>query len=595
MTRVLIFSPYALWGIHTIYEETIAKACAVRGAAIEYLLCDGLLPECDQHWDSKSNAPRPFDLCQRCQKQSTANINRLGFSHKWLGQFIGDQDRSEIFTWAQELSPADLRSAVWRESRVGEWVLSSVISYFRQYPPDFKNWHVINVYRGFIFSGAIVATALERYLAENEIDSAILFNGRQSITRVAFEVFRRHEIRVLTHERAEYLKGHVNVRSNAHCMNPDSFKAYWNDWAQIPLKSESLNATLQWLIQRRYGANLAWIPFNKSFAGDRGIRERLGLSASKRLWVLFTSSTDEVAGDPVLQGPYQSQAEWVRDVIQWVRLRNDIDLVIKVHPNLGGNVYIGKATDEVRVYQEMIAELPANVRIVMPDDVVNAYSLADEAEVGLTFGSTIGLEMAMLGKQVLLASRAIYESCSSILVVKNRQSLPSMLEKCLHASTNTASQREAFRLAYYYIFEYELPFPAISVKDIYDADVNYRVPDDIEAGKDKSLDHICNFVINGSSLHDSPSLDDLQRTSVEEDAFFKELARGPEYLVNAKYERWIRLKSFGQKLRGHLRDLPFGVGEVLISIGRRSWYWWLTSLEREALAAPAPERRDRPN
>ena len=36
---------------------------------------------------------------------------------------------------------------------------------------------------------------------------------------------------------------------------------------------------------------------------------------------------------------------------------------------------------------------------------MNAYSLAEEADVGLTFGSTIGLEMAMLGKPVLLASR----------------------------------------------------------------------------------------------------------------------------------------------------------------------------------------------
>ena len=67
MTRILIFSPYALWRFHTIYEETIARACRAQGGAVEYLLCDGLLPECDQHWDSKANSPRPFDLCQRCQ------------------------------------------------------------------------------------------------------------------------------------------------------------------------------------------------------------------------------------------------------------------------------------------------------------------------------------------------------------------------------------------------------------------------------------------------------------------------------------------------------------------------------------------------
>ncbi len=32
----------------------------------------------------------------------------------------------------------------------------------------------------------------------------------------------------------------------------------------MPLNRESLDATLKWLIQRRYGANLAWIPFNNA-------------------------------------------------------------------------------------------------------------------------------------------------------------------------------------------------------------------------------------------------------------------------------------------------------------------------------------------
>ena len=105
-----------------------------------------------------------------------------------------------------------------------------------------------------------------------------------------------------------------------------------------------------------------------------------------------------------------------------------------MHPNLGGNRYIGKAVDELRIYQEMKAALPANVRIVLPEDSVNAYSLAEEADVGLTFGSTIGLEMAMLGKPVLLASRALYEYGSQILTVRSKESLPGMLERCLQAS-----------------------------------------------------------------------------------------------------------------------------------------------------------------
>lgn len=585
MTRILVFSPYALWQFHTVYEGTIAKACQVRGATVEYLLCDGL-PECDQHWDSKTSAPRPFDLCQRCQAAAKVSLDNLDFPYRWLGDFVRTAEKAAAFAWAQSLPPAELRQASFNGAPIGEWVLSSVISYFRKYPPDLSNWHVVNVYRGFLFSAAIVATGLWNYLEANAIDSALLFNGRQSIARVALEIFQQRGIRVLTHERAEYQRGHLNVKPNAHCMSPEPFKAFWSMWSQVPLKRESLDAALKWLIQRRYGANLAWIPFSTSSSRDSSLRTRMNLSQGKRLWALFTSSTDEVAGDPIMQGPYRSQADWVHDVVQWVALRDDIELIIKVHPNLGGNRYIGKAVDELRIYEEMKSVLPANVRIVQPEDSVSAYSLAEEADVGLTFGSTIGLEMAMLGKPVLLASRALYEHGSRILTVRSRESLPGMLERCLHASTDREIQREAFRLAYYYIFAFELPFPAITVLGIYEAKLNYIDREDLAPGKDDSLDHVCNFLIGGRPLFDCPTAEERSRTSADEDAFFEELAHSPDYLRNVRYERWLKSRSLGRSTKDLLRRLPFGAGDALLNLGRRRWNLFLTWMETEEAVRP---------
>src|SRR5580700_7603215 len=171
MTRILVFSPYALWGFHTVYERTIAKACQARGATVEYLLCDGLLPECDQHWDSKSGSPRPVDLCQRCQAAAKSSLDDLAFPYTWLGDFVSETERSAALVWAQGLTPAEFREALFNGIPLGDWVLASVISYFRQYPPDMNNWRVISVYRGFIFSAAIVATGITNYLKINSIDS----------------------------------------------------------------------------------------------------------------------------------------------------------------------------------------------------------------------------------------------------------------------------------------------------------------------------------------------------------------------------------------------------------------------------------------
>ena len=523
MTQILIFSPFGLWVYHAAYENTIARACQVRGAKVDYLRCDGLLPECDLHWDSKENSPRPFDLCQRCQAATKTTMQSIGAAYRWLGDFVSAAETAAAFSWAQEIHIDSLRNATFDDLPLGQWVQSSVISYFRQYPPDLKNWHVVTVYRGFLYSAAIVATGLRNYLKTNKVDAAILFNGRQSITRVALELFRQSGIRVLTHERPEYSRGHINVRPNTHCMNLNPFGELWKEWAHIALDRPALETTYKWFLERKTGVNLAWLPFNSGGEPETSFRAKMGFHADKRLWALFTSSTDETAGDPVMKGPFESQYEFVRDVVEWAAKREDIQLIIKIHPNLGGNTYIGKAVNELRLYEEMKPTLPDNVRIALPEDLMNAYLLAEEADVGLAFGSLIGLEMAMLGKPVLLAARSLYENCSTILKVTSKAALPEMLEKCLGAATDAAIQREAFRLAYCYISRFEMEFPALKILGINEAEPSYSQAEEFGPGKDKSLDRICDYLMSGGPLYESPSELDISRPTSEEDTFFEEL------------------------------------------------------------------------
>ena len=67
--------------------------------------------------------------------------------------------------------------------------------------------------------------------------------------------------------------------------------------------------------------------------------------------------------------------------------------------------------------------------------------------------------------------------------MRSKQSLAAKLEECLDVLTDREIQREAFRLAYYYVCEFELPFPTITVHDIFDARVNYASPEDLVPGK----------------------------------------------------------------------------------------------------------------
>jgi len=572
MTRILVFSPYAERHLHTLYEGTIARACMVRGAEVEYLLCDGLLTECDQHWDAIATTPRPFDLCQRCRSGAMACLAELDLPYKWIGEYVSEAERRLALEWAQSLSLDEIPQANFQGYPLSEWVISSISSYFRNYPPDFDDWHTINVFRGFLYSAALVSTGLNNFLDSHPVDAAILFNGRVSATRVAFEILRMGGIRVLTHEKPSFRYEDLNVKENAHCISLRAFSEFWRDWGQVPLNRSQLEQTLNWLIDRRYNRNSIWV-FNEPLIKGSSVRKILNIRQGSKLMALFTSSTDEVAGEAEYKGAFESQSQWVEAVVSWVKDRDDVELIIRTHPNLAGRGGRWGAFNEIKYFEGLSLNMPANVHLIMPDNSLNSYALMDAADIGLTFGSTVGVEMGMLGKPIILGSRAFYENGSTILTVRARQELPDVLAKSLQTFSSRELRREAFRLAYYFVFHVEeLPFPLVSIVGNWDGKLNYHDFDALTFGKDKTLDHVCDFLLQGTPVHDSPTEAEQYFTTAEEDSFFAELEKSPQRLCDVNYERRvrynIRLNQLKRSTKNILQHMPLGTGEILTKIGR---------------------------
>ena len=213
MSRILVFSPYARITFHTNYETTIARACQMRGAEIKYVLCDGMFAECDMHHGVMTGAGRPFDICSGCQATAKATIDRAGMAYEWLSKYVEPDEVQAIFEWAQTLNPAEFASARYRGYPIGEWIVSSVASYFRISETDLKDWQTVNVSRGFLQAAAVTCVGLDRLLDDWRPDSMLIFNGRWSVLRVAFNLVRMRGIRVLVHERER-------GRGSPHGVNP---------------------------------------------------------------------------------------------------------------------------------------------------------------------------------------------------------------------------------------------------------------------------------------------------------------------------------------------------------------------------------------
>lgn len=147
------------------------------------------------------------------------------------------------------------------------------------------------------------------------------------------------------------------------------------------------------------------------------------------------------------------------------------------------------------------------------------------------------------------------------------------MERSLGAFSARELRREAYRLAYYYVFEFELPFPLVSVFGVNDVERNYHGPEALGQGRDKTLDRICNYLLDEGPLFDSPTEAERSRSPAEEDAFFEWMERTPDCLRDRNYERLLpAINGLGWLAQGSkdaIRKLPFGAGADLLKAGKR--------------------------
>src|SRR5262249_4468480 len=283
-------------------------------------------------------------------------------------------------------------------------------------------------------------------------DAMVLLNGRLSVLRIAFKLARQRGIRVLVHERPRS-SSTLFVVENDICTSPVPFKRFWQAWAEVPLTHEQLVEVVQWIRDRRHSRHQTDLPAATSPKGANKIANALGLAQGRQIFALFTTSTDEFAGDPDRQGPFPSQELWIERVVEWVAKHPECDMVIRVHPSLSGKTGAGYARTQIEWFQALQVRLPRNVKLVLPDDLLSSYDLMDIADVGLTYGSTAGLEMFALGKPlVLVPSFAIYDDVPGIALIRNPEEVDSTLDKTLTLKPSREFRRYAFRCIYRYYF-----------------------------------------------------------------------------------------------------------------------------------------------
>lgn len=494
--KVLSFSPFAYWRLHALYEIAICHNLQWRGHSYHYVSCDGLFSDCDMFWES-TVGPRPANACAVCQSQVKSLLADCHIPNTWLGKYQapGCDEAARAFTAG--LKDADLLNAVFNDRPIGNWVKSSVHTHLRINVIDLTDLKHCATLRSYIYSGVVALTCINRMLDVEQPTIMLLFNGRMAVTRIALELARERGIRVVCHERG-LLKESIMFWENETCLALRPFGTLADEWGAVPLKKAEVTKVTDWLTDRARGKNLNWKTF--SAVNSLGpIEPFLARHQGKPIWSLFTSSMDEIVSDDDYTSAFGTQDRWIDETIRFVREHPELALVIKVHPNSGGKNSTGKNQGDLDLFRNLRLTLPDNVTLVMPDDKVSAYDLVDRTDLGLVYGSTVGLEMACRGMKVLLAARSPWLYCRTIEFIHDAASYHSVLAAQIGRKTTHKEAEEiartAYRFAHAYVYRWNVPFPLVSMPDIHNGVLTARTLEELKPGVHDCLDYSTDIVL----------------------------------------------------------------------------------------------------
>jgi hypothetical protein len=526
--NIVCYSPYLSWQIHATWEATMLMALLADGAQVKYLLCDGVYPICDLDTPS---SPRTPLKCYKCQATQAGFLGNLPFPYHWLNRYLTNDDRAQIAGWVDELrrmSSEQLDTATFDGQPIQSWVRPSIHLMFRIERLDLNNPVLRDIFIAYLTADALAYRALGRAFDELKPDLLFVLNGMRASTRVALAVARARGIRTLCHERAS-LHQHVTVTENDHSCSPDVVRALWQSWKDVPLTADELRTCAGRIRGMADGTDLNWIRYSPPPGQASQLHQKLQLDPARPIWTAFTSSLDEIIGDEGYRDQAMTQNDWLFATARFAARHPEIQLVIRQHPNRPIEhkehrpIIAALNPSEIAFQEAFVGSLPPNARFVAGASDISSYDLIEASTLGINYISTVGVEMASRGIEVVTAGRGVYRGLPFLGEVDGLQALERRYEAALQLPSGFRSSqlaRQAHRFMYAWFYRWMFHLPMVDMPTLYTGSFRFRSLDELGRGQSPTLDRIRRIVFGGEPAIPLPSEAQRTRDDADEVAFF---------------------------------------------------------------------------
>lgn len=478
-------------------EGAIALALRLRGYSVHMIICDGCYRACIRREVTDGIPISEWNKsCLNCKDQTEKVLKKFHIPYSFIGDYISDKTRSELWDKTDGVNLNNLETFELDSYNPEKNSLSAIFRYLKGHP---INGHD-DIIREYVYSGLICAKAAENCFDIINPNHIFMSHGIYVDWGPALSIAFNRRIPITTWM-ASYLPACFYFKKIESIQNIDSHRISskaWSKFREVNLSIAQQQKITDYL-DTRYKTNVSFDmkKFHDYSGLELNLRSKFNKNGLKPVWGIFTHINWDGVSDCSPMA-YPSFNDWIIATIREIILITDVQWLIKIHPGEG---WENPNSGIQRLIENEFSTLPEHITIISFDETINPLDFYQIIDGGVTVYGTPGLELALLGKPVILAGEAhyggkgfTYDGLTSEEYVRLLHQVRSIVP------LNGKQQALAERYAYCYFIQRQIPMPVVKNPDSTWWKFQYDKGYLLLPGKEPFMDFICDKIMSGDDF-----------------------------------------------------------------------------------------------
>jgi hypothetical protein len=500
--RVLIATNVSGHSPATVVESVLAVALTLRGAQVQTLVCDQVMPACLRA--QNDNVPDqsifegyglPKVLCGGCSPIGEYVYGPLSLPYHRFSELLGPDEARHARTLAQTTPLDGIQSLRVDDLPIGEHAYAGALRFFARGDIEAEP-HGELLLRRYLEASLQAASVTRALIDREQFDVACLHHGIYVPQGITSAVANQSGLRVSTWNPA-YRTG-CFIFSHDDTYHHTLLDEPTDAWENLPWTDEMEQQIMTYLMSRQTGSR-DWIWFHdKPDENFVAYAREIGLDLDKPIIGMLSN----VIWDAQLH--YRSNAfptmlSWVMETFRYFASRPDLQLVLRVHPaEIRGTARSRQPlVDEIA---KVFPTLPPNVFVIPPESQISTYAAMAQANAVIIYGTKTGVELASVGIPTIVPGEAWIRNKGLTLDANTPDQYFRILDTLPLPSRMPPDQvTRARKYAYHFFFRRMIPMPFLRPSGGWPPfAVSLDSLEDLLPGREPGLDVICDGILNGS-------------------------------------------------------------------------------------------------